>query len=380
MPWPIPSAKEIFSKTATRVESALLKLKRDVDPYRLSEAVRGAHGVISNLLRVIGMETRETHDHIAWQARQIMVDTAEDEFTIRHGSIWGIERRPATHATGTVLLEGLADTPLPAQLIFRSASGRTYTNSGPSLIGDDGTVLLTVAADDAGSAGNMEPDVLLEVVSDFPAIERATIAAPGLSGGAEEETPQQHTDAIIDHIRQRPHGGAGFDYPFWLGRQFDVRAVAVLPDWIGRGSVGIATIMRDGIFGRAPTPTEIDQQWDYLGRPGTATGVRPVTAHVVVLPGELRAIDLRIRIRPDTPSTRAAVTEAYSAFLATLGDESDDQNASPIGATLELSRLSEAISAASGEYAHDLLEPAANVQLEATQYPLPGNITFEAAQ
>src|SRR5690606_18467420 len=110
---------------------------------------------------------------------------------------------------------------------------------------------------------------------------------------------------------------------------------------------------------RAPTPEELAEMLDYLGAPGSSTGLRPVTAYVVIVPAELTEIGLKVRLRPDTVETRAAVTAAWRRFVATIGDEDDDMNAGPIGATIEPSRISEAISAAAGEYAHDLIEPAA---------------------
>jgi len=86
-----------------------------------------------------------------------------------------------------------------------------------------------------------------------------------------------------------------------------------------------------------------------------------------------------VRLRPDTVAIRAAVTEALARFVATIGDEDDDQkNASPIAAVIEPSRISEAISAADGEYAHDLLAPAARFTLRRDQYPKPGTITWAA--
>ena len=117
----------------------------------------------------------------------------------------------------------------------------------------------------------------------------------------------------------------------------------------------------------------------HLGGVGSQTGARPVTARVIVVPGVLRTLTITVRLRPDTVITRAAVTDAWQRFVATIGDEEDTQNASPIGAVVEPSRISEAISAASGEYAHDLDLPAARFTLERTEFPVAGAITFEDA-
>ncbi|WP_200911785.1 baseplate J/gp47 family protein, partial [Mesorhizobium sp. 1M-11] len=177
---------------------------------------------------------------------------------------------------------------------------------------------------------------------------------------------------------QPPHGGAGFDYPAWLRAVFDVRAVKVVTDWIGRGSVGVIVAMKDGETGREPTADEVAEMLAYLGAPGSSSGVRPVTANVVVVAAEPEEVAISVRLRPDSVAIRAGVTEAFARYIATLGDADDDQNDSPIGAVIEPSRISEAISAASGEYAHDLTVPAARYTLDTKQYPVVGAITFLA--
>lgn len=379
MPWPIPFASAIAERIAGSLEQAIARLRPEIDPVALSRSVRSSRGMLAQVGRATALELRETHDHVSWWARQYFPDTAEDEFAERHASIWGVDHRGATAATGIVLVEGAVGAPVPGGVEFSGSDGSVYTVDQLGVIGAGGSVALAVTAAVAGPAANLEAGIRLRTVLPFPEISRITVLAPGLLGGAAEETDRELAAATIARIRQRAHGGASFDYPFWLGRQFDVRAVRVVPDWIGRGSVGVVVIMKEGAFGRAPTPTEIDAMQIYLGRPGVAEGVRPVTAHVVVVAGTVRAVPLTVRLRPDTVATRSAVTDAWERFVATIGDADDARNLGPIGALIEPSRVSEAISAASGEYAHDLLVPAAPLQLERTEYPVPAAITFAAA-
>lgn len=378
MPWPIPTAGTIAERLAATAETAITILRPLIDPRALSRAVRSARGMFAILFRAFAQEVREVHDHLAWWGRQYFVDTAEDEFVARHAAIWGVEKRLATEAVGTILIEGIAGTAIPADLEFAVSDGVTLKTVDAVAIGVGGEVSAAVVAIVAGVTGNVEAGIRLATVLPFPEISRATVEEPGMAGGAEEETPAQLAQATMRRIRQPPHGGAGFDYPDWLRTEFAVRAVSVVTDWIGRGSVGVIVAMRDGDFGRAPTGEELDDMLAYLGGPGSSTGVRPATAYVVVVPAELEPLDITVRLRPDNPATRAAVTEAFSRFVATLGDDDDSMNDGPIGARIEPSRLSEALSAASGEYAHDLIVPNAPFTLDAEEYPVPGDITWAA--
>lgn len=377
MPWPIPSAKNIAERIASAMEFSISLAKPLVDPLAISRAVRSARGMLAMIGRAVALEAREIHDHVAWWGRQYFVDTAEDEFVQRHADIWGIAARPATFAVGKVNVEGLAGSAIPADLEIAGSDGTIYKTTETALIDVNGGASVSVIASIAGPNGNLEAGIRLRTVTAFPEINRITVAAGGFAGGAEAETPADLANATIAHIRQRPHGGAGFDYPSWLREHFDVRAVKPYTDWIGRGSVGVVVAMKDGSSARTPTEAEMTEQLDYLGAPGSSSGVRPVTAYVVIVPAKMRLISLTVRLRPDGAATRLAVEEAFAAFIATIGDESDNQNDSPIGARIEPSRISEAISAASGEYAHDLISPSAPFTLERDEYPLPGPVTFE---
>ncbi|MBD8554929.1 baseplate J/gp47 family protein [Rhizobium sp. CFBP 8762] len=380
MAWTIPTAKEISERLAGSLEAGLTRVRADLDPVAVSRAVRSVTGVFAQIGRAIALEVREVHDHQAWWARQYFVDTAEEEYILRHASIWGIDQRTATFARGTVLIEGVANTTLPQGIELTASDGAIYVTAKPAVISPAGSVAVEVRAVLSGSVGNLEPGIRLTPLAPYPSITRVTVDKPGLAGGTDEETADELQAATLRRIRQRPHGGAGFDYLAWLERMFAIKAIAVVPEWIGRGSVGIVVVMRDEDgAGRVPTAEELNAIADYLGRPGSASGVRPVTAHVVVVPGVLETLNLTVRLRPDTTTTRRAVIDAWSRFIATLGDEDDERNIGPIGALIEPSRISEAISAAGGEYGHDLISPSAPFRLERTAFPVAGAITFERA-
>lgn len=377
MPWPVNSAKTIAERIASAMEFSISLVKPLVDPLAISRAVRSARGMLAMIGRSVALEVREIHDHVAWWGRMYFVDTAEDEFVDRHANIWGITARPATYAVGNIMVEGAAGAPLPTDLEIAGSDGTIFRTTALAVIPVGGSVIVPAKAVVAGPIGNLEAGIRLRTVNAFPEINRITVAEGGFAGGAVAETPAELAAAVMAYIRQRPHGGAGFDYMSWLREQFDVRAVKPITDWVGRGSVGVIVAMKDGTSARAPTESEMTEQLAYLGAPGSSSGVRPVTAYVVIVPAKMRLIPITVRLRPDGVATRAAVQEAFAAFIATIGDDSDDQNDSPIGALIEPSRISEAISAASGEYAHDLISPSAPFRLERDEYPLPGLVIFE---
>ncbi|MCZ7893311.1 baseplate J/gp47 family protein [Agrobacterium salinitolerans] len=377
MVWPVPAAKTIFSRIAAAAEVGLLAIYPQADVKAISRAVRSARGMFAVIWSAVAPEVRETHDHIAWWARQWMPDSADDEAMIlRHASIWGIDPRPAKRAIGSVTIEGVAGTVLASGIVLASSGSNTYITTADGTIAAGGTVIVTAEAVTAGSAGNLESGVQLSTVAAYPEISKITVAT-AFAGGTDDEDPESVQQRYLERIREPPMGGSAPDYRAWVGNVASVYAVKVVEEWIGRGSVGLVIALRnDDGTPRVPTELELIAIGNYLGAQGSQTGVRPVTARVIPLAAELVNVPVSVRLRPDGALTRAAVQSAFDRFIATIGDEDDTQNESPIGATVEPSRISEAISAADGEYSHDLTIPAARYTLGVKQCPVATAITW----
>lgn len=377
MVWPVPAAKTIFSRLAAASEVLLLSIYPQADVKKISRAVRSARGMFAVIWSAVAPEVRETHDHIAWWARQWMPDSADDEAMIlRHASIWSVDPRPAKKAIGSVTIEGVAGTVLASGIVLASSGSNTYITTAGGTIAAGGTVVVTAEAVTAGTAGNLETGVQLSTVAAYPEISKVTVAT-AFAGGTDEEEPESVQERYLQRIREPPMGGSAPDYKAWVGNVASVYAVKVVEDWIGRGSVGLVIALRnDDGTPRVPTELELAAISNYLGAQGSQTGVRPVTARVVPLAAELVNVPVSVRLRPDGALTRAAVQSAFDRFIATIGDDDDMQNESPIGATIEPSRISEAISAADGEYSHDLTIPAARYTLGVKTCPVATAITW----
>lgn len=376
MVWPIPTAKSIFSRLAAAAETGIIAIRPAADVVAVSRAVRSAKGVFAQFWGAVAPEIRSIHDHVAWWARQYMPDSADDETMIlRHAAIWGIEQRPAKKAVGKVTIEGVTGTVLAAGVRLASSDSVAYvTTTAGTIVG--GVVTVAAEAAEAGQSANLEAGIRLSLVEAMPDLTKVTVAV-AFAGGLDAETPQEIQLRTLERIREPPMGGAASDYKTWVASVADVYAVRVVEDWVGRGSVGVIVALKaeDG-SALVPTPAELAAIGAHLGVQGSQTGVRPVTARVVPVAAELAAVPVTLRLRPDTVLNRTAIAVAYARFIATIGDEEDDQNDGAIGAVIEPSRLSEALSAADGEYAHDLIVPAGRYTLATRACPVAGVITY----
>jgi uncharacterized phage protein gp47/JayE len=301
-----------------------------------------------------------------WLSRQLFPDTAETAFLERWASIWGLTRHSATAAAGTVAVRGTPGAAVPAGAEWQRIDGVRYRTTVGATLAADGTATVTVEAEVPGVAGDAVTDTQVTTVSALPGVvAQATVAAPGLAGGADEETDAQLRTRLLARIQTPPQGGAASDYVDWTLEVPGVTRVWVAPQEQGPGTVVVRFAMDDAAHPNGiPTAADVALVQAHLDE------VRPVTAQVIVVAPVAHAIDVTIAtLTPDTPEVRTAVVAELTDTLF--------RNGAP-GAVLYVSWLWEAVSLASGERHHRILNPPGDVTLGAGELPILGTITYVA--
>lgn len=308
--------------------------------------------------RVQAAALHAVYGFVSHLARQILPDTADSDWLDRHASWWGIARKAASVASGTVTATATSGVTIPAGTVLQRAGVGDYATTA-EVTAADGTATLPVEAATAGAAGNLSAGALLTLVSPIAGVQSTAVVVE-IAGGAEVESDDDLRARVRDRIRLPPHGGAEHDYEAWALEVAGVTRAWVYPSLAGIGTVGVCFVA-DGREDIVPTPAEVEAVQAYID------ARRPVTADVTVFAPVADALDLSIELDPDSTATRAAVAAELADFLT--------REAEP-GATIHLSRLREAISIATGEYRHDLVSPAADVVSDAGHIAILGTITW----
>lgn len=365
MPFPLPAPEDLARSQEAVMEAALRAARPDKDPVAIARSVRSEKGMVSAHVRTDVQGLYETHLHLRWWGDQYMPDTAEREHLVRHASIWGVYKRPATLAVGYVQLAGVAGTVIPAELQLRTPAGGLVQTTSGAILDGNGEATVLVEATEGGAAGNASGGLALPLVTTLAGLDpqSGSLDEDGLAGGADEEDDVSLLARLLKVIREPGHGGAAFDYPKWVLEAFAAAKVKTIPGWVGPGSVGVVIAMGTAAAPRVPIEAEIDAIAAYL------EGLRPVTAEVHVV-GYLPVVQpFTIELTPDTVANRAAVVAALSDHFA---------REAQIGEIMPLSRISESISAASGEYAHKLTVPAYDIEPLSRELVTLGAITWVA--
>jgi uncharacterized phage protein gp47/JayE len=349
MPFSRPTLEQLIARTSTDISSRL-----GIGPLL-------ARSTLGVLARVLAGASHQLYGYLDWIARQVMPDTAELEHLERWSSIWGIQRKAASFALGNITFTGTNGTVIPAGTRLQRGDGAQFDTTADATIAS-GTATAAVTAVLAGAAGNTAAAIGLTLVSPISGVtSAATVAAGGLTAGADTESDNSLRARLLDRIRQAPHGGAAFDYVKWALEVAGVTRAWSYASYLGPGTVGVAIVTDDAVGGPIPSPTVVAAVQAYIEER------RPVTAQVTVFAPVAKPLNLTIALTPNS----AAVKDAVEAELVDLLK----RDAVP-GGTILLSRIREAVSIAAGESDNTVTNPTANFTCATGELATLGTITW----
>ena len=249
---------------------------------------RVRRSVLSVLARVIAGLVHGLYGYLDFIARQAIVDTAEVEYLERWGAVWGITRKSATKATGTMNFTGTAGAAINIGTELERGDGvRFLTTTACTISGGTGTA--TVEAEDAGEDGNTDDETLFTFVSPISGVD-AEATSDELTSGTDTESDDDYRERILARIQQPPHGGASFDYVNWALAVSGVTRAWCYPLENGAGTVVVRFMMDDTYDDGIPEAADVTEVQTYIDER------RPVTADVTVAAPTAAELDFTIEL------------------------------------------------------------------------------------
>lgn len=311
------------------------------------------------LARVMSGVTHGLYGFIEWVSRQILPDTSEAEFLDRQASIWGVPRKTASVATGTVSFVVQVGAVIPSGTLLQALDGVQYQTTADAG-GTAPAFTAPVESVIAAAAGNRATGQSLSLVSPVLGVQ-STATASELSGGADVETDDALRARLLTRIQQPPQGGADYDYVAWALEVEGVTRAWCYPNALGLGTV-IVRFVRDSDASLIPDAGEVATVQAHID------ALRPVTAQLTVVAPVAAPLNFTITgLVPATSTVQAAVQAELADVLL--------REAYP-GGTILLSHLRAAISAAAGETDYVLTSPASNVTNTVGNMSTMGTITW----
>ncbi len=306
--------------------------------------------------RVMAGISHELHGRVEYYARQILADTAEGEWLERHAAKYGITRKGASKAAGSVAFSFSAQAvDIPIGTILQASNGIQYETISDAVNG-----VASVRALIAGNDGDLANGESLTLSSPIVGVMSSAVSK-GIVGGDDEEDDESLRARIKQRENTLPMGGSKDDYERWALSVPGVTRAWCYPLENGDGTV-VVRFVTDNEESIIPTAEKVKEVDDYI------QSVKPATAKVtVVAPIEYPIRFTFSTLSPDDELTRAQIkSELESLFL---------REAEP-GAIVLLSHLRAAVSAASGETDYAMDYPSTNILPPTGYIPTLGEIQW----
>ncbi|MGZ9718809.1 baseplate J/gp47 family protein [Rhizobium miluonense] len=286
-----------------------------------------------------------TLQYLDWLSKQLLPDSAEGEWLIRHALIWLKDgQKQASYASGTATFTGTAGMVILAGTELSNGAIAFQTTADITL--GAGATAGNIAAQTAGADGNLDAGTSLSITTALSGVDgNATVVS--LTGGTDAESESSLRNRVIDRIQKPPQGGDADDYVAWTLAVPGVTRAWCSPLEMGPGTVTIRFMMDDlrSLNNGLPTTADIATVKAYLDT------VRPVsTKDIFVLAPTLYPISFTItNLVSDSASTRAAIANAVTAMLKDRATPAYSSNgvAQP-AQTIYAAWISDAILGASG--------------------------------
>lgn len=318
-------------------------------------------GILKAVTLGLAGALHELHGHQAWLARQAFPDTAEGAELEHWADRWGMTRKQAEYATGTVEFAGVDGASIAPGVQVRRSDGRIYVTTGSGTIAS-GVASVAVQAMEAGAAGDLAAESALTLVNPLDGITGAEVEEPGLAGGADQETDTALRDRLLARLAAPPQGGAIADYVRWAVEVPGVTRAWCIPQNQGAGTVGVTFAVDADPDGPIPDAGQVATVQAYLEER------RPVTAEVTAFAPAAVALNPSITLTPNGDvEVQARIKAALEDLLL--------REAAP-GSILLVSHIREAISNAAGEADHVLNSPSGNVVYDTGELGVLGTITW----
>lgn len=346
MPFSRPDLLSIVNRTRDDVLSRLPA----GEPLRRADAEVYA--------RALAGSAHELYGYLDWLSRQLIYDTADSDLLERWAGIWGITRKAASFAGGTVTFSGSSGATIPTGSQLSAYDGQLYATTADAVI-VGGSVASTVTAVAVGVAGNRLAGQTITLTHPLAGISASAVAG-AMTGGAEIEGDDSLRSRLLSRIKQPPQGGDKTDYVAWALAVPGVTRAWCYPLELGAGTV-VVRFMMDGTYADG-----IPLSGDVTAVAAYVDPLRPVTANVTVVAPI--AVPKNFTITGLTPtSSRSAVTQSLADLIA--------RKATP-GGTILWSDQNEAIKTAAGVVDFALTSPSANIVSASGHITTMGTMTW----
>lgn len=225
--------------------------------------------------------------------------------------MYGISRKQAIKATGSVVFSGSSGQVIPAGTQIRTDDGiYFYTLTQSTIISD--SISVQVEAVIGGISGNVDISEINTVVGDLAGVLLVNNAFE-FTDGVDEESDESLLQRIYDRVRKPATSGNIYHYEQWAKEVSGVGDAKVYPTWDGPGTVKVVLLSDTK---KSPDLSVITETENHI------TSVRPVGATVTVVGASEVPINidanLTLASEADISEVKEQIETAVASYLESL--------------------------------------------------------------
>lgn len=205
--------------------------------------------------------TRPTATQLSYFTQYVLIEALKIAFPTYSYGIYldelaksnSLQRKAATHATGTITVTGTAGVTIPVGSIFSTESTSNiesidFETTETAVIGEDGTVDIAIQCTEAGINGNVSVGTIIMKSSDLPDGINAVTNAKATVGGTDEEEDDDLRERIenVEQSKSVSYVGSVSDYKRWAESVDGVGEAIVIPAQDNSGMVTIVLTDANG--------------------------------------------------------------------------------------------------------------------------------------
>lgn len=295
MPYVRPTINEIVARIEADMES---RLTGDVSLL--------LRGILRVLARVFAGAIHIVYGYIEYLADQLFATTAELDYLNRIGLMFGVTRKAAVFAEGTIAFDGDDTTLIPEGTRVIRQDGIEYETTADGTI-TGGVVVVAGIAVEAGTGGNSTAGDTVELIEPIVGVDALNIQTH-FQGGDDEETDDEYRARILLRLQTPPAGGTAADFERWAREVSGVDNAWTFAAFPGPGQVTV-------VFTGSASVSTVE---DYL------TERMPVTTDLTVQEATELNVDFTISLSPNSAAVQAAVTANLTQLFDEVAEPGED--------------------------------------------------------
>jgi len=313
---------------------------------QLPDAATGSDSDFAVRANAVAAALEGIYQHQQWIVRQMLPDTADSDYLERWASLYGINRKPAVSASGTITFTASVVSWIPVGTEAKTPDGIAFVTTAAGQISAGGALTLAASAVMPGTNGNISTATALTLAAAPAGANSSCTVASAMTGGADQESDAALLARLLARLRNPPHGGNAKDYLAWAMAVPGVSKAYVYPLRRGLGTVDVVIM---SIAGLPSAQLLADAQT-------AINAAKPVTSDCLVLAPALVPVAITATLTlSGTPLAAAVATinAQLAAYFSSL---------KPGDAVIK-TRIAALIADTAGVVDFNLTAPAANVAI-----------------